>query len=313
MIKAKHIAVLTCATVIALAALTHDAFAQVNAGVLFLRIPTGARAAGMGGTFVAMADDATATHWNPAGLGAYPLNKEWSEFKLGVGGQVLDAVALTNGLPYANYQSYDIWILTDEGLRVFRTKGGEADRIRLETENVGSLGAAVRRYAPFLSEDGADAIARQAVSAQAGISPEEMESLITRTTQAMPEGYRDRTTLENIAREFRVAFNEGRIQVDRLIELRAAVAALPESGPVSDETQLDRARFAMDRAISPMLPSSINVRLSDLLRAPINAIAGDGDILFVASGNGVVSFDGTRWERVPPPAELEEWSKTTVN
>ncbi|MCH7761897.1 hypothetical protein IIA15_10945 [candidate division TA06 bacterium] len=35
----------------------------------FLDIGVGARAMGMGGSFVAIADDATATYWNPAGIG----------------------------------------------------------------------------------------------------------------------------------------------------------------------------------------------------------------------------------------------------
>ncbi len=35
----------------------------------FMTIGTGARAMGLGGAFVAIADDATATYWNPAGLG----------------------------------------------------------------------------------------------------------------------------------------------------------------------------------------------------------------------------------------------------
>ncbi|HPG39007.1 MAG TPA: PorV/PorQ family protein [bacterium] len=47
-------------------------FAQVyavsEAAVLFLMISPGARAAGMGEAFVALADDATAVFWNPAGL-----------------------------------------------------------------------------------------------------------------------------------------------------------------------------------------------------------------------------------------------------
>jgi hypothetical protein len=34
----------------------------------FLKIPVGARATGMGGTFVAVADDASAVYWNPAGI-----------------------------------------------------------------------------------------------------------------------------------------------------------------------------------------------------------------------------------------------------
>jgi hypothetical protein len=39
-----------------------------QSGVLFLMIAPGARASGMGEAFVAVADDATASYWNPAGL-----------------------------------------------------------------------------------------------------------------------------------------------------------------------------------------------------------------------------------------------------
>jgi hypothetical protein len=39
-----------------------------GASANFLEVETGARAMGMGGAFVAVADDVTALHWNPAGL-----------------------------------------------------------------------------------------------------------------------------------------------------------------------------------------------------------------------------------------------------
>ncbi|MEW5925523.1 MAG: hypothetical protein AB1746_16195, partial [Candidatus Zixiibacteriota bacterium] len=59
---------------LALISFSANAYAQISsAAVLFLRIAAGARAAGMGEAYVAIADDATATHWNPAGLGQYPL------------------------------------------------------------------------------------------------------------------------------------------------------------------------------------------------------------------------------------------------
>lgn len=46
-----------------------------QAGVLFLKISPGARAGGMGESFVAVADDATATWWNPAGLAFLETNE----------------------------------------------------------------------------------------------------------------------------------------------------------------------------------------------------------------------------------------------
>jgi hypothetical protein len=49
-----------------------QAFAVAEAGVPSLIIPPGARPNGMGETFVAIADDATAAWWNPAGLAFLP-------------------------------------------------------------------------------------------------------------------------------------------------------------------------------------------------------------------------------------------------
>ena len=39
-----------------------------SSGSLFQKIGVGARAAGMGGAFSALADDITALYWNPAGI-----------------------------------------------------------------------------------------------------------------------------------------------------------------------------------------------------------------------------------------------------
>jgi hypothetical protein len=57
---------ITASTVIALLLLAGAA--QAN----FLETELGARAMGMGGAFVAVADDVTALHWNPAGLAGLP-------------------------------------------------------------------------------------------------------------------------------------------------------------------------------------------------------------------------------------------------
>ncbi len=55
-------------TLAGLVALPVHAASVSQATLLFLKIAPGARPAGMGETFAAIADDATATWWNPAGL-----------------------------------------------------------------------------------------------------------------------------------------------------------------------------------------------------------------------------------------------------
>jgi len=58
---------ISCTTLVILLMAT-ACYAVSQSGVLFLMIAPGARAGGMGESFVAVADDATASYWNPAGL-----------------------------------------------------------------------------------------------------------------------------------------------------------------------------------------------------------------------------------------------------
>src|SRR4030065_1909608 len=87
-----------------------------QSAVLFLRIAAGARAAGMGESFVAIADDAPATHWNPAGLGKYPLYSEWYEHFLPARVTLKQIALLRNDVPDNNYSRFDIWGITESDL-----------------------------------------------------------------------------------------------------------------------------------------------------------------------------------------------------
>ncbi len=306
--------------------------AAVNAGVLFLRIAAGARAAGMGETFVGQANDATATHWNPAGLGDYPLNSQWDEFLLPSYGSVRDAAMIKNGLPYEGPAAYDLWILTDQGLLVFgATDAGKetpstdssaagnaliaksrfSNFIKITTAGATSVSGAIRRYAPFLSEAQADDIAARSAAQLLGMSSAGIESLLTRLTEAIPSDYKDRTALETVLRDFRTGYREARLDKERIGELRQALAALPPSGP-ADLEALDRVRFSMQRSLTNQIPPSVDVAFSGLFTPPIRAIGGDGSRLYVAFGDQFVMFDGTAWDAIAPPSE-RGWSDEAVN
>ena len=59
---------LICKIIILCLLLFTDAFAQVENASSLNPVGSGARAVGMGGAFIGVADDATAASWNPAGL-----------------------------------------------------------------------------------------------------------------------------------------------------------------------------------------------------------------------------------------------------
>jgi len=69
----RNAAVLTILVLIGVSSAQASSVSQ--AGVLFLKIAPGARAGGMGEAMVAVADDATATWWNPAGLAHITQNE----------------------------------------------------------------------------------------------------------------------------------------------------------------------------------------------------------------------------------------------
>lgn len=93
-----------------------------QAGALSLRISTGTRPAGMGDAFVGLADDYTATHFNPAGLGRYPMSPDWLTYPAPQGrGPIRQIALLRNNVPEQNYKRYDIWALA--GNELFRWDG----------------------------------------------------------------------------------------------------------------------------------------------------------------------------------------------
>ncbi|MGH8003523.1 MAG: hypothetical protein ACRECJ_02210, partial [Limisphaerales bacterium] len=107
----KRVLFLGTAIVLTVMTATQTVWASLRqAGALSLRISTGTRSAGMGDAFVGLADDYSAMHFNPAGLGRYPMSPDWLTHPLPKGlGPVRQIALLRNNVPDMNYQRYDIW------------------------------------------------------------------------------------------------------------------------------------------------------------------------------------------------------------
>ncbi len=308
---------------------SQDAQAAVNAGVLFLRIAPGARSAAMGEAFVGVSDDATATHWNPAGLGVYPLNDDWEDYNLPGYGTIRDAAVVRNDLPYTDYRSRDLWILTDQGLLTLEhgsqgdeqiatgsqsdliSEGQASNWIEVSTIGVSSITAAVRRYAPFLTEDRAEEIARRSAAAHVGIQIEQMEPLLQRVESSMPDDYKDRTIMQNAVSDFRRAYREARLVEERIPDVRTALTALPESGTAGLE-ELDRVRFALERSIGTAIPERVGILTEELFPASIRAINSDGQRLYVGTGTNLLMLNNNRWTEIGAPTE-DGWAAEGVN
>ncbi|MDH4222359.1 MAG: PorV/PorQ family protein [candidate division Zixibacteria bacterium] len=148
----KRILVLSC-ILMTLLITAVQTYAQVSLStVLFLRIAAGARAAGMGESFVAVADDATATHWNPAGLGFYPLASMWVDCA-GEKNHKFESLALMkNDRPESNYKSYDLWAIS--GSELYTWDGEEwQDHLSLALSSGESVESVLRKYTQEENEE----------------------------------------------------------------------------------------------------------------------------------------------------------------
>ncbi|MBI4656113.1 MAG: PorV/PorQ family protein [Elusimicrobia bacterium] len=110
-------------------------FADTNTGANFLKISVGARAVGMGSAYTAVADDATAIYWNPAGLSRLfkrELSLMHSEWLLGT---KYDFMGYAHPVPWGTV-----------GLGITRLSVGELEGRSSDREAMGRFSAAGTAY-----------------------------------------------------------------------------------------------------------------------------------------------------------------------
>lgn len=315
-----------------------DSYGNVSsAAVLFLRIAAGARAAGIGEAFVAVADDATTTHWNPAGLGTYPLSSKWFEIKVPEYLQPIKKMAILKNESFKeDYKSYDIWALSKLGLVKFNFELGE--KLAGNTASASSrygMGAAMSQtnvYEGALvssrdkmtlgeivepkADQNIESVLRQSMGLAGEIEPERLQYLIEKLAIAnnqRPREYLDSLKEQVMSRLTEV--NKARGDIDSAFsELQSAynqclidwngldkAADLSRDGlkdSVLNESEADRILFALQKSKRKILPSEIIVPYEINFEGAINDIAADDDYLWVAAESGLYRLKGQRWQRL---------------
>ncbi len=115
--------------------LTYTSLTEAGVGesaVITLIFPPGARSTGMGEAFTGVADDATATYYNPAGLGQAPQANSWKSYLVNTD-KIFTSIAAKKEKSFV--QKSRVWAGTNRGVMRFNGRLWEAHDVYLIEED----------------------------------------------------------------------------------------------------------------------------------------------------------------------------------
>jgi len=275
-------------------AMASNSYADVsNAAVLFLRIAAGSRAAGMGEAYVAVADDASATHWNPAGLGNYPLYSDWIDVKVPAELRPLTAIAPLSKGGTQNYLSYDVWALSAKGLvRYDNKKWTDGEVFSTKTDE--TLRDKISSYFNVSSDDALALMATRVAEANSPMALQDLEALRESILASIPEDYKDRERIQTDLDSAVALYTECRVNWERIGEARDKLREGMEDSLLT-EVECDRISVAIERSRMRFLPEELHIPYGALFTSPITSMVATGDMLFVGSADGLARHNGRSW------------------
>jgi len=268
------------------------AFGQVSrTAVPFLLIAPGARAGGMGETFVAIADDATATHWNPAGLGRYPLSPSWIELPTEKNQEIQKIALVKNDLPDINYRQYDVWAIINGQLAFWHGDAWQTKTAqRLEPGQ--SIKSILLRYTGLTEEQIAPYL-DQVLAANTSIPRGDIESLQQQLTPHVPADYQYADEIRNGFEQLTTAWNDLKIKSDGFRQFEKMVENGLADGQMTT-SELDSISFGFDRAMEKRSIDVIDIPYSIILGDNVNCLESHGGMLYAGTDNGFYRFDPGR-------------------
>ncbi len=261
-----------------------------RSAVLFLRIAAGARAAGMGEAFVAVANDATATHWNPAGLGVYPLTSAWLENPLPAGLELKSMALLRNDIPELNYARYDVWVISQSDL--FRMHRGEWLNYQDYSTSAGeSVESILRKFFQVQDEEKLKSMKELTAGFNQPVGKDSLGVLKQKLLELAGEsGDRLSAKWDDLL----AAWDECKLSEKNLAEMLGRVREFLADSALSSE-QADQLSSLVDATVIRSLPDILKIPYRVLFEGGLTSMGSEGKVLWVGTENGLFSFDGKRW------------------
>ncbi len=269
-----------------------------NAAVLYLRIAPGARPAGMGEAFVAVADDATSSHWNPAGLGAYPLASSWIDVKVPARMQPITSMAAIRHHGGNDYQAYEVWAVTPLGLARYDNKDWYLDE-KFNTRTDQTVSQIISRYFNIDDEERLTDMVQKVALANNAHDYAYLEDLTRRLLASLPDSseYSDLPQFEQLVDSLQAAFWECRVNWDFVTTVERHYAdGMKDS--VLNEVEIDRIAISIEKARTRFIPEELTIPYSVNYSGDLNDIASNGEHLLVGTNSGLAVYNGQRWHSI---------------
>ncbi len=275
-------------------AFASQSYADISsAAVLFLRIAAGSRASGMGEAFVAVADDATATHWNPAGLGAYPLADSWIQSTIPLQYRPISGMAVTSD-DGDNYMDYDIWMLTSRGLVRYDNKKWYFSEV-FDTKTDDEVSKIVASYFNVKEDEKLNLMVRKVAEANSKMTYEELVVLKDKILADVPGDYKYREALVKNLDSVLVGYDRCKLKWENILEAdKLYREGMKDS--VLDKNESEKIYFALDKAHARFVPEELLVPYAVVFEGAFTTITSNGKSLIIGTDNGLVVFDGKTWQ-----------------
>lgn len=264
-----------------------------NAAVLFLRIAPGARPAGMGEAFVAIADDATATHWNPAGLGSYPLADSWKEARIPDHLKPITAMTVLRKEGGRGHLAYDIWAITGKGVARYDNKNWHLGEV-FSTRTDETVTGKVKAYFNISDEAELTKITKRVAAANNDRKYEFLVWLKDTVMANVPDDYNLRESMTKGFDSLLTGYDQCLINWSRVSEAHQQFSDGLKDGKLSQQ-ELDRINFAVERSRNRFIPEELLIPYSAVLEGNAFDIAASLELLLVATTENLYAYDGRRW------------------